>query len=50
MQLEFHQLDRRWEHLRVREPHPLDAGTAFRQAEARPVAEVVERLVSGLRR
>ena len=21
MQLEFHQLDRRWEHLRVREPH-----------------------------
>jgi hypothetical protein len=21
MQLEFHQLDRRWEHLRVRQPH-----------------------------
>jgi ParB family transcriptional regulator, chromosome partitioning protein len=21
MQLEFHQLDRRWEHLRIREPH-----------------------------
>jgi hypothetical protein len=21
MQLEFHQLERRWEHLRVREPH-----------------------------
>ena len=28
----------------------LYAGTAFRQAEARPAAEVVERLVSGLRR
>ena len=28
----------------------LYAGTAFRRAEARPAAEVVERLVSGLRR
>ncbi len=28
----------------------LYAGTSFRQAEARPAAEVVERLVSGLRR
>ena len=28
----------------------LYAGTAFRQAEARPAAEVVERLVSGWRR
>ena len=28
----------------------LYAGAGFRQAEARPVAEVVERLLSGLRR
>ena len=28
----------------------LYAGTGFRQAEARPAAEVVERLLSGLRR
>ena len=36
MQLEFHQLDRRWEHLRVREPHRQrrSAGLAGRHRSA----------------
>ena len=35
MQLEFHQLDRRWEHLRVRQPH-LQRRLLASLAEQRP--------------
>jgi hypothetical protein len=49
MRLEFHQLERRWEHLRVRGPHPCDSGHMWCNPQTRHdrvvAAQLYERLI-----